>query len=126
MTKLSARYFEDNPAIGQSYEVLSGSDTRERQVRNSSKFINPGVNLSNIVMQICARCNVPIHDEFITSVLNRWWHEKCLRCVDCEGQLTDTCYARNGNTYCREDFYRLARNNKEFVFFVMNLLWEKI
>jgi hypothetical protein len=45
-------------------------------------------------------------DEYITSVLNKWWHENCLRCVDCQRQLADTCYARNGHTYCREDFYR--------------------
>lgn len=34
MTKLSARYFEDNPVIEQGYEVLSGSDAKQSQVRN--------------------------------------------------------------------------------------------
>ena len=55
---------------------------------------------------ICAGCEKPILDEFLSSVLNQWWHESCLKCAECGIQLSETCYSRNGKTFCREDFYR--------------------
>ena len=55
---------------------------------------------------ICAGCEKPILDEFLSSVLNQWWHESCLKCTECGSQLAETCYSRNGKTFCREDFYR--------------------
>lgn len=54
----------------------------------------------------CAGCQKPILDEFISSVLNKWWHESCLKCAECGSQLSETCYSREGKTFCREDFYR--------------------
>ena len=55
---------------------------------------------------ICAGCEKPILDEFLSSVLNQWWHESCLKCAECGSQLSETCYSREGKTFCREDFYR--------------------
>ena len=55
---------------------------------------------------VCSSCENPILDEFLSSVSNQWWHESCLKCAECEIQLSETCYSREGKTYCREDFYR--------------------
>ena len=55
---------------------------------------------------ICAGCGKPILDEFLSSVLNQWWHESCLKCAECGTQLAETCYSRDGKTFCIEDFYR--------------------
>ena len=55
---------------------------------------------------ICASCEKPILDEFLSSVLDKWWHESCLKCAECKAQLSETCYSREGKTFCREDFYR--------------------
>jgi hypothetical protein len=60
----------------------------------------------NIQQRLCAKCSKPILDEYLTIVMDQCWHEKCLQCSDCGMQLTGTCYARHGNIYCREDFYR--------------------
>ena len=54
----------------------------------------------------CAGCEKPILDEFLSSVLNQWWHESCLKCSECGTQLSVTCYSREGKTFCKEDFYR--------------------
>lgn len=34
------------------------------------------------------------------------WHSTCLICTQCQCQLTQKCYIRNGKAYCREDFFR--------------------
>ena len=55
---------------------------------------------------ICAGCSTPIVDRFILKVLDKPWHAKCLRCSDCQIQLTDKCYSRGGQVFCKEDFSR--------------------
>lgn len=54
----------------------------------------------------CAGCNMPIVDRFILKVLEKPWHAKCLRCSDCQVQLTDKCYSRGGQVFCKDDFSR--------------------
>ena len=54
-------------------------------------------------------CEKPILDEFLSSVLNQWWHESCFKCTECGSQLTETCYSRDGKTFCRDDFYRYQK-----------------
>ncbi|CAL4103650.1 unnamed protein product, partial [Meganyctiphanes norvegica] len=54
----------------------------------------------------CAGCAEPILDRFILKVLDRTWHSRCLKCSDCGAQLTDKCFARNQQVYCKEDFFR--------------------
>ncbi|XP_078075447.1 LIM/homeobox protein Lhx4 [Mustelus asterias] len=55
---------------------------------------------------LCAGCNQHILDKFILKVLDRSWHSKCLKCADCQAQLTDKCFSRGGNVYCKEDFFK--------------------
>ncbi|UYV78235.1 LHX3 [Cordylochernes scorpioides] len=54
----------------------------------------------------CAGCETPILDRFILKVLDRSWHSRCLRCADCQTPLADKCFARSGQVFCREDFFR--------------------
>nr|CAD37944.1 homeobox protein LHX [Suberites domuncula] len=63
-----------------------------------------GSNSGNI--PCCAGCHHPIVDRFILKVLDKPWHSKCLRCVDCDMLLTDKCYSRDGEVFCKADFSR--------------------
>lgn len=54
----------------------------------------------------CGGCQQLILDRFILKVLDRTWHAKCLKCSECSGQLSDKCFARNGQVFCKEDFFK--------------------
>lgn len=47
-----------------------------------------------------------ILDRFILKVLDRTWHAKCLKCADCGAQLSDKCFARGGQVFCKDDFFK--------------------
>ncbi|XP_057651181.1 LIM/homeobox protein Lhx3 isoform X1 [Diorhabda carinulata] len=54
----------------------------------------------------CGGCHELILDRFILKVADRTWHAKCLLCTECRVQLTDKCFARNGQLFCKEDFFK--------------------
>uniref|UniRef100_T1J797 LIM/homeobox protein Lhx3 n=1 Tax=Strigamia maritima TaxID=126957 RepID=T1J797_STRMM len=54
----------------------------------------------------CAGCEQPILDRFILKVLERSWHARCLKCIECGAQMTDKCFARNGQVFCKDDFFK--------------------
>lgn len=63
----------------------------------------------------CAACDKPILDKFIFNVLNRTYHQKCIKCYDCKLNLNDKCYTKyitnNDNNdeirlYCKDDFFK--------------------
>lgn len=54
----------------------------------------------------CGSCHELILDRFILKVLERTWHAKCLQCSECHAQLNDKCFARNGQLFCKEDFFK--------------------
>ncbi|XP_022237566.1 LIM/homeobox protein Lhx3-like isoform X1 [Limulus polyphemus] len=54
----------------------------------------------------CAGCEQSILDRFILKVLDRPWHAKCLKCTECQAQLSDKCFSRNGQVFCKEDFFK--------------------
>ncbi|XP_064458671.1 LIM/homeobox protein Lhx9-like [Ornithodoros turicata] len=60
-------------------------------------------------LKMCAGCGSHIVDRFYLLAVERQWHTKCLRCCHCKQQLDSelTCFARDGNIYCKEDYYRL-------------------
>ncbi|XP_065353463.1 LIM/homeobox protein Lhx3 isoform X3 [Cloeon dipterum] len=55
----------------------------------------------------CGGCSELILDRFILKVLDRPWHARCLKCADCGAQLAERCYARHGDVFCKEDFFKL-------------------
>ncbi|CAD7086128.1 unnamed protein product [Hermetia illucens] len=54
----------------------------------------------------CGGCHELILDRFILKVLERTWHAKCLQCSECHAQLNDKCFARNGQLFCKNDFFK--------------------
>ncbi|XP_029638826.1 LIM/homeobox protein Lhx9-like isoform X3 [Octopus sinensis] len=59
-------------------------------------------------MWLCASCGKRIMDRYYMMVAERQWHASCLKCCECKLRLDSylTCFARNGNLYCKEDYYR--------------------
>ena len=97
-TKLSSTHFIDLNFQHQSSNVESNSEHNNTISLEHQSFTT--------TPHICSSCEKPILDEFLSSVLNQWWHESCLKCAECGRQLSETCYSREGKTFCREDFYR--------------------
>ncbi|XP_065080539.1 LIM/homeobox protein Lhx3 isoform X2 [Ochlerotatus camptorhynchus] len=64
----------------------------------------PEVLLSTIPK--CGGCHELILDRFILKVSDRTWHAKCLQCSDCHVQLNEKCFARNGQLFCKDDFFK--------------------
>ncbi|KAG8195602.1 hypothetical protein JTE90_017900 [Oedothorax gibbosus] len=57
---------------------------------------------------LCGGCGLRIADRFYLLAVDRQWHARCLTCCECKGQLDSelTCFAREGNIYCKDDYYR--------------------
>ncbi|XP_076264667.1 LIM/homeobox protein Lhx9-like [Rhynchophorus ferrugineus] len=57
----------------------------------------------------CAGCGGRIHDRYYLLAVDRQWHVSCLKCCECKLPLDTelTCFARDGNIYCKEDYYRM-------------------
>uniref|UniRef100_A0A8C6T1F6 LIM/homeobox protein Lhx5 n=1 Tax=Neogobius melanostomus TaxID=47308 RepID=A0A8C6T1F6_9GOBI len=58
------------------------------------------------MMVHCAGCERPILDRFLLNVLDRAWHTKCVQCCECNCNLTEKCFSRDGKLYCKMDFFR--------------------
>merc|ERR1719347_2283036 len=57
--------------------------------------------------QACSECNRAISDQFVMRVGESILHEQCLRCFTCGHFLTESCFSKFGQYYCRQDFYSL-------------------
>ncbi|XP_011648097.1 LOW QUALITY PROTEIN: LIM/homeobox protein Lhx9-like [Pogonomyrmex barbatus] len=57
----------------------------------------------------CGGCGREIAERWYLRAADRAWHCGCLRCCHCRVALAAelTCFARDGNIYCKEDYYRL-------------------
>ncbi|XP_067141187.1 LIM/homeobox protein Lhx2-like [Centruroides vittatus] len=57
----------------------------------------------------CAACDVRITDRYYLLAVDREWHMQCLKCSLCKEQLDSqtSCFSRNGNIYCKVDYYKL-------------------
>ncbi|KAH8854950.1 LIM/homeobox protein Lhx3 [Schistosoma japonicum] len=54
----------------------------------------------------CAGCKQLVMDRTILRVLNQSWHVNCLKCMDCGTFLSEKCFVRTDELYCKEDFFR--------------------
>ncbi|CAH8482037.1 unnamed protein product [Schistosoma bovis] len=54
----------------------------------------------------CAGCKQLVMDRTILQVLNQSWHVNCLKCMDCGTSLSEKCFVRTDELYCKEDFFR--------------------
>lgn len=57
---------------------------------------------------ICAGCCQCIEERYYLKAVERHWHLSCLQCYECKLPLHTrfSCYSRQGNIYCKEDYYR--------------------
>nr|XP_023030015.1 protein apterous [Leptinotarsa decemlineata] len=57
----------------------------------------------------CAGCGGRITDRYYLQAVERRWHTSCLQCCQCRKNLDGdiTCFSRDGNIYCKKDYYRL-------------------
>ncbi|XP_017067713.1 protein apterous isoform X2 [Drosophila eugracilis] len=55
----------------------------------------------------CSGCGQKIQDRFYLSAVEKHWHASCLQCYACRQPLEreSTCYSRDGNIYCKNDYY---------------------
>ncbi|KAI4482757.1 hypothetical protein M0804_008610 [Polistes exclamans] len=55
----------------------------------------------------CGGCGREIAERWYLKAADRAWHCGCLRCGHCRMPLAGerTCFARDGNIYCKEDYY---------------------
>ncbi|CDW52195.1 LIM homeobox transcription factor 1 beta [Trichuris trichiura] len=57
----------------------------------------------------CTGCKAPITDRYLLNVAGCLWHEKCLKCNECERELCreSSCFVKAGKVLCRVDYDRL-------------------
>ncbi|XP_034943633.1 LIM/homeobox protein Lhx9-like [Chelonus insularis] len=79
----------------------SGERTPRQDVENERHLVDGGL--------ACAGCGQDIAERWYLRVTDRAWHCGCLRCCHCRVPLAAelTCFSRDGNIYCKEDYYRL-------------------
>ena len=57
----------------------------------------------------CAHCKKKVESKYLLYTLDRYWHEKCLKCDFCRKPLFkfgDRFYFRQGAKFCHDDFAR--------------------
>ncbi len=54
----------------------------------------------------CFGCSQPMHNQFLSNVLDHLWHPECVRCIVCRCALNEQCYSREGKLYCKDDFIK--------------------
>ncbi|GLD51760.1 LIM/homeobox protein Lhx5 [Lates japonicus] len=90
------------PGAKTLFRVDPGSPSSSVRVGRSAL----GVLQAGDMMVHCAGCERPILDRFLLNVLDRAWHAKCVQCCDCNCNLTEKCFSRDGKLYCKMDFFR--------------------
>ncbi|XP_063979194.1 protein apterous-like isoform X2 [Diachasmimorpha longicaudata] len=63
---------------------------------------------------VCAGCGLRISDRFYLQAVDRRWHAACLQCSHCRQGLDGevTCFSRDGNIYCKKDYYKMFGSMK--------------
>ncbi|XP_076352144.1 LIM/homeobox protein Lhx3-like isoform X2 [Tachypleus tridentatus] len=85
---------------------LSNSRPETDATKAASTHLSPFGTILLPTIPKCAGCEEPILDRFILKVLDRSWHARCLKCSECEVQLTNKCFSRNETVFCKEDFFK--------------------
>lgn len=80
----------------------------------------------------CAGCGGRIQDRYYLLAVDRQWHACCLKCCECKLPLDSdlTCFAREGNIYCKEDYYKWVTSPDvdkiwhRMIYIWRNLIWK--
>lgn len=54
----------------------------------------------------CASCQQSIEDKYIFNLMNMYWHEECLTCSQCCALLNQSCFFKNGQLFCKDDYFK--------------------
>jgi hypothetical protein len=57
-------------------------------------------------LHACASCHATIDDKYLLNLMNMYWHEECLICSQCNCLLDQTCFFKNGQLFCKDDYYK--------------------
>ncbi|XP_053573881.1 LIM/homeobox protein LMX-1.2-like [Bombina bombina] len=74
---------------------------------SSCREHSPFIGFDAKMNEICAGCGNAISDRFLLRVNERSWHECCVKCAACLQSLTETCYYRNRQLYCKDDYEKI-------------------
>ena len=57
---------------------------------------------------LCAGCRIRITDKYYLCAVEKKWHASCLKCAECGAELENeaSCFEKDGQIYCREDYQR--------------------
>lgn len=58
-------------------------------------------------MADCSQCGIKIGGDVVVRVGELSLHEACLACSVCQEPLAETCYAKLGQLYCRQDYAKM-------------------
>lgn len=83
--------------------ALPGSGTTSTGSTTITSTPTTNASLTNV---ICGVCMQPICDRYIMKVVETAYHERCLQCISCCGNLINTCYQRDNKLFCRKDYER--------------------
>uniref|UniRef100_A0A183SKC3 LIM domain protein n=1 Tax=Schistocephalus solidus TaxID=70667 RepID=A0A183SKC3_SCHSO len=64
------------------------------------------LSLSLFLVPTCSRCGDKVNERTLIRVLDQFWHARCMYCPDCGISLGSKCFFRDGEVYCKEDFFR--------------------
>lgn len=83
----------------QSFETqISSLQNQQQQNFDSNKFMYP--------IPTCSKCHINIDDKYVFNISNTYWHEECLLCSQCGIFLNQSCFLRNGQLFCKEDYFK--------------------
>jgi len=60
-----------------------------------------------MAVEQCSQCGDRVEDQVVVRVGELAMHEDCLVCSVCNEGLTETCYAKLGQLYCRQDYLKM-------------------
>lgn len=62
--------------------------------------------LGTVRVPTCVSCRLSIEDKYIFNLMNMFWHEECLTCSQCCTLLNQSCFFKNGQLFCKEDYFK--------------------
>lgn len=90
--------------------VSSPNESHHKSPTMTSTGNSSTASLSSTSSAVCGTCMQPICDRYIMKVADSAYHEKCLQCNSCYASLTNTCYQRDNQLYCRKDYERWVQH----------------
>lgn len=101
--------------------VSSPNDSHHKSPTMTSTGNSNTASSSSTTSAVCGTCLQPISDRYIMKVADSAHHEKCLQCNSCYCTLTNTCYQRDNQLYCRKDYERWVDAHTSKIKFILKI-----